>query len=218
MEFAIGLLSSAAVSGFLTATLIWLSRSWISERLKNSIRNEYDQKLETHKAQLKAQSDLEIEKFRSTLSMNVKEHEVRFAGLHEKRGEVIAELYGLLVEAVWDASKYASPLEMEGEPSRSEKYATAMKAITTFYRFFAKNRIYLPESLCDKLETFVEEMRSKAINLNVHEWEQGASVPGHLHRDRIEAWSATWAYFEKEAPKAKKAMEDALRALLGSET
>lgn len=36
------------------AILVWLSKNWISERLKQSIEHEYSQKLEIHKAKLKA--------------------------------------------------------------------------------------------------------------------------------------------------------------------
>jgi hypothetical protein len=41
------------VSGGATgALLVWLLRGWISERLQQSIRHEYSQKLENHKAEL----------------------------------------------------------------------------------------------------------------------------------------------------------------------
>ena len=89
-------LSSATVSVALSGILLWLTKSWISERLKNSIKSEYDQKLETHKAQLKAQSDVEIEQLKSRLNRTALEHQVRFTNLDEKRAEVIAETYSLL--------------------------------------------------------------------------------------------------------------------------
>src|SRR5690349_12172270 len=61
-----------------SGTVVFLFRSWISERLKQSIQHEYDQKLrtiaheydqklETHKAQLKCQTDIEIEKLKAQL-------------------------------------------------------------------------------------------------------------------------------------------------------
>jgi len=51
------ILSSAGVSALLSAGLIFLARNWLSERIKGAIKNEYDQKLESHKAQLRAQND-----------------------------------------------------------------------------------------------------------------------------------------------------------------
>lgn len=56
----LNIISSAAVSGALSGALIWLSRNWISERLKNSIKHEYDQKLEAHKAKLKIENDVAL--------------------------------------------------------------------------------------------------------------------------------------------------------------
>jgi hypothetical protein len=44
----LNILSGAAAG----AILVWLLRGWISERLKQSIRHEYSQKLETYKAEL----------------------------------------------------------------------------------------------------------------------------------------------------------------------
>jgi hypothetical protein len=46
------------------AILTWLLRNWISERLKQSIRHEYAEKLEAHKAQLKVDIDIRIERIR----------------------------------------------------------------------------------------------------------------------------------------------------------
>ena len=59
-EFLLEILTSATVSSILSGLLIWMTKSWIAERLKNSIKSEYDQKLETHKAQLKGIMDIEI--------------------------------------------------------------------------------------------------------------------------------------------------------------
>lgn len=74
LDFTIQLISSAAVSASLSAFLILLTKSWISERLKNSIKNEYDAKLETHKAQLKADADIQAERLRAQLSIAATEH------------------------------------------------------------------------------------------------------------------------------------------------
>lgn len=68
-DLAISIISSAAVSGLLSAGLIWLSKTWIAERMKNAIKHEYDEKLETHKALLKAQSDVSLERLRCDLQI-----------------------------------------------------------------------------------------------------------------------------------------------------
>lgn len=61
------ILASAGVSAALVSLLIWFSKQWISTRLKNSIQHEYDQKLESLKSQLKAQSDVALVELRAAI-------------------------------------------------------------------------------------------------------------------------------------------------------
>lgn len=56
-QFAVTLLTSVGVSALLSAALVWLARTWISERLRTSIQHEYDQKLASINAALKMQGD-----------------------------------------------------------------------------------------------------------------------------------------------------------------
>jgi hypothetical protein len=59
-DFAINMLSSATFSSLVTGILAFLGRDWISQRLKNSIKHEYDSKLATHKANLDAANQVAI--------------------------------------------------------------------------------------------------------------------------------------------------------------
>jgi len=69
------------LSGGLSAAVVFLLRNWISERMRASIQHEYDQKLETLKAQLKADSETTIEKVKAELIqsresiVSVREHD-----------------------------------------------------------------------------------------------------------------------------------------------
>lgn len=226
-DFLWTVLASGAVSTLLTGALIFLSKTWITERLKNAIKHEYDAKLESHKAQLQAQNAIEIEgtkgrlsieteRLKSQLNITAVEHQVRFAGLHNKRAEVIAEVYRLLVQAYWDTSSFVSPMEIAGEPDKKQKYVTAMNALADFFRYFEKHRIYLPQDSCSNLEEFVREMRSKAIRFGTYIRYQDEGLPTHVYELKHEAWQNAWEYFEKEFPSARRALEKDLRDLLGS--
>lgn len=50
--FIIESLTSAVTGGILIAALAWLFRSWITERLKNAIKHEYDRDIEAYRAVL----------------------------------------------------------------------------------------------------------------------------------------------------------------------
>ena len=212
--FALQLLASFSASAILTAALVWLSKSWISERLKNAIQHEYDQKLETHKAQLSAHSAVETERLRSQLSMQATEHAVRFQGLHEKRASVIAEMYSLLVEAYWKASSFASPMEWAGEPDKQQKYTDAMNSFASFFQYFDKHQIYLPPGICTQIETFVREMRKMVIGFGVYLRHDEKTMPLESVNKKHDAWIEAWEYMDKEVPIARASLEAELRAIL----
>jgi len=88
--FALTLLSSAGVSVALSGAVIWLARSWIAERLRASIKHEYDEKLATLTASLNSKNDVHLALIRAdvdhhaervrTASASVTEaHKVAFA-------------------------------------------------------------------------------------------------------------------------------------------
>lgn len=93
-NFIITILSSAGLSGILTVFLLWLTKTWISDRLKISIKNEYDEKLETHKANLRAESGVELEKLKSNLQKEFN----RVSKVHEKEFEILPEVWMKLNE------------------------------------------------------------------------------------------------------------------------
>ena len=137
-EFLITIITSAAVSSALAGLLLWLMKSWISERLKNAIKNEYDQKLETHKSQLKAQSDIEIEKLRSNLSIAATEQNVKFSKLHNDRAEVIANTYSLLKEVFLTVEDYVKIFEPVGDKPIEERRQIAVDAHNEFRGYYPK--------------------------------------------------------------------------------
>ena len=59
-NFALTTATSAGISALLVAILGWLCRAWITERLKGSIKHEYDDRLEKLKAELKTQGDAHL--------------------------------------------------------------------------------------------------------------------------------------------------------------
>jgi hypothetical protein len=214
MNFAVSVLSSLTVSGFLTATLVWFAKSTISERIKNSIKSVYDEKLETHKAQLKADSDREIEKLRASLQLLATEHQVRFAGLYAKRADTIAESYDLLVTAFDKGAEFASPAQARPEDFNAN-YLNAMAAIQEFYKYFDRNRIYLPATLCARIVPLVDQMRGKVHVLGSYGSFDVISVDAARRSELMTAWSETWSYFTNEFAQSREQLENEFRKLLG---
>ena len=99
-DLILSIIASATASGLLAGILIWLSREWISTRLKTTIQHEYDQKLEIHKANLKAQSDLALLKLKTGLEKEATLHAAAHASFAEGQKAAI-ERKLIAVDELW---------------------------------------------------------------------------------------------------------------------
>jgi hypothetical protein len=166
---------------------------------------------------LKAKSDTAIEQLRSDLQLRTIEHEIRFARLHEKRAAVIAELYGHLVESLWEAESFLSPMEWAGEPDKKEKYRLANNKLVEFFRYFDKHRVYLPEELCASLEALAMEVRTHVIRFSVYLRYDDQSMLEHTRIEKDNAWNEGWDAIRNRVPKARRLLEQEFRRMLGAE-
>ncbi|MCK5875369.1 MAG: hypothetical protein KAG82_11805 [Alcanivoracaceae bacterium] len=66
-EFLITLFSSAGASSVLAGVIVFLSRNWLSERLRHSIKYEYDLKLAHLNNELKAESEKNVILLRNSI-------------------------------------------------------------------------------------------------------------------------------------------------------
>ena len=191
---------------------MWLTKSWISERLKNAIKNEYDEKLETHKSQLKAQTDVEIEKLKSSLSVAAAEQGVKFSTLHKDRAEVIANTYAFLKYVYITMQNYVKIFEPAGDKPRDERRQLAVEAHSAFRDYYPKKLIYLPASTADKLEAINSEL---VLTFNQFtftvDFQQGRG-------DYTDKWNEIFKKMNGEMQETLKELEYEFRKLLGDES
>jgi len=69
-DVILSIVSSLTLSGLLAAAVVFLARSWISQRLRSAIENEYARKLETYKARLSAEQELALERLKASNAEN----------------------------------------------------------------------------------------------------------------------------------------------------
>lgn len=206
MEIWQTILLAIGGNAVLVAVLGYLAKSLVSGLLAKDIKK--------FEVELQSKSSAAIVNLKSELHLAAIEHQVRFSKLHEKRAEVIADLYKHLVEAMWETESFVSPMKWIGEPSKKEKYITAMRKIAEFFRFFDQHRIYLPEKVCESLQAFIENLRSPAIEFGVYlEFEH---LEEHTAKEKREAWLKAWNLVKNDIPKAKQELESEFRGILGS--
>jgi len=155
--------------------------------------------------ELKARSDSTIERLKNELQIATIEHQIRFSRLHEKRGEVIAELYKKLVEAIDCTEIFSATADME-------KFPKTFRKIKEFTQFFDKHRIYFPESICLQLEDIGDKIRSPTIGLGVFSSMEQPN-PKIVH-EQFKAWKSAWKSIKEQVPSARKEIENEFRKIL----
>lgn len=225
-DFLLELVTSAAVSAVLTGLLLWLTRAWISERLKNAIKSEYDQKLETHKAQLRArtdadiethkvklisQMDVEVEQLKSSLSIAAAERHIKFSKLHEQRATVIADTYSLLKEVYVTLQDYVKIFEPAGDKPRDERRQIAADAHKKLRDFYPKKIIFLPQTAAEQLEKIDMEL---VKTFNEFAW----TIDFQRGAGDAMKWNEIFERMRGEMKVALGDLENEFRKLLGDES
>ena len=187
--------------------LCWLAKSLLEKLI---IRD-----TQQFESELKAKTDATIERLKNELQIRTIEHQVRFSRLDEKRASVIAQLNGLIAEILWEAESFLSPMQWVGEPPHKEKHRNAMNKLAEFFRFFDKHRIYLPPELCETLQDLVAEVRSHVIRLGVYGNSDDVTSDASTRAQKQKVWNDGWDVIKNQVPRARTALENEFRVLLG---
>lgn len=198
------------VLAFLSRELI---KTWLAKdvsRFKAEMKNTANRELEHLKHDLRLKGDLSIEQLRSELQLRVTEHQVRFQNLHEKRGVIIAELYGLVVDATTLTQRFITQM---GEQDRQKAYIETRESIIGLDQFFNRNRIYIPENVCTLVENLIAALQKPVVNVWVY---TGIEYPNaQTLAERKEAFKSAYESLRNDIPGVRQALEDEFRNVLG---
>ena len=100
-DLVTSIIASVTASSALAGIVIWLSREWISARLKTSIQHEYDQKLEAHKAHLKAENEVALLKLTTGLEREAALHAAAHASFAEGQKAAMERKLNA-IDKLWD--------------------------------------------------------------------------------------------------------------------
>ena len=212
-ELYIQIFTSLLVSGSLTSGLIWLTKSIISERLKNAIKHEYDEKLASHKSKLEAQSKLEIEELKSKLHVGANERNNKFQRLHEERANVVSETYALLKNVFITLNAYTKAYQSNGDPSIEERRDAARFAHQKYNSYYQTKLIYLPKHVTDKINSINSEF---ITTFNQFFFAVDSNIA--TGRQDIEKWMNITTKINGEIKEALEELECEFRNILGDES
>lgn len=146
----------------LVPTLLTL---YLNEKVKASVKNSFDEKLE----KLKKEHTKEISQFQTELDYLKSKENFKFTKLHEKRLEVLQNTFQFLNENLNLLASYISPIKFipdgkdydENEKLASQAYRDAHN---NFLKYFNFNSIYFDEDIENSLNNFFKES-SEIFNL-----------------------------------------------------
>jgi hypothetical protein len=144
----------------------------------------------------------DVETFKSSL----REHEIRFSRLHEKRAEVIAELYSHLTDSVESIDLlYPSwaPINLLHDEKKLIQMAhdKSYKLIS----YFDKNRIYFSEELVALIDIFAKDLREHVFRFELFKLDEKEKVNFDQAMKNV----------KEQIPQAMKVIEAEFRILLG---
>jgi hypothetical protein len=196
-QILITAVTNFAFTSVLVGALAFVGRSLIGRWI--------DKDVESYKARLQATNAKELERFRADLKLATFEHETRFAKLHERRAEVIAELHKRLVQVERSLPSM--------ESSEEKKSKTAIDNANEFWSYFEEHRIYLSADFCARItklhETFQEAYTELVTSPTVITSKHGSSA-----FDLLTQFTALYQIRE-EIPQLRQEIEDDFRKMLG---
>lgn len=213
-DFLEMVLTSTVVTGLALAVFTM----WIKSRIEQGIKAEYDVRLESHKAQLKREADLEVEKqkaeatrqlesLKSTLAVAAASRTTAFSNIYERRLNAIAAIHGKLVEVNRRLRSYVAQFEFAGMPSKDDRHQELVKAIEALEPSLLEHMLFLPKALSDRLAALRQEHIKLAnrFRLMVHDRNDDAA---------FNRWSEISDYCEGELKASMEDLEAAMRATL----
>ena len=188
------------------------------KKFEGDLQKAATSELERLKYELKSKGDASIEQLKSSLQQAATEHQVRFSTLHERRAQVIEEVYQRLIDVEKD---YGLFVLVDGHETDEKKQREARErnnqAMYDMSVFIEKRRIYLPPDVCTSLKAFLDIMWNNAINVGVFGAIGGDVPTAETVKERREAFRVAGEALRKEIPSARAALEVEFRKLLGAD-
>lgn len=159
--------------------------------------------------------DKNITAYKSELQSIAFERQVRFTKLHEKRAEIISELYAQLDDTHRDLRSFLNPVQWGSDVTVNKKERVAEESANKLIRHYRRNKIFLPLDVCDLIEAIIKDIHA-AWNI----YEVYVKIPSTTSPNAgadSNKWFESFKIVENKIPPVKQKLEGELRRLLGDE-
>jgi hypothetical protein len=154
-QILISLITNTLCTTTILVTLGFLGRTIIDRWIAKDIQKS---KIEIEKI-----TNIEIEKIRVSLDIEKFKSEIRFTKFHEKRIEIINEIYNKLTDEMANLRRICNILIDEKAKGQKLTFDTTI-GIDETWNYFKKNKIYFREDLATKIENhLIQAMAISAL-------------------------------------------------------
>lgn len=169
-------------------------------------------------------SDIIIENHKNKLDLLKIEHQVKFSKLSEERGQVIKELYNSLFELELKLSELTTIFQGPEWIKDESRVKNANEQLVKAKKLLEINRIFFPESLCNEIDTALNEARDviyimlqakNAAELREYYVKVGENVREKEGERPLDLWLKAQEKVNTQILEQRLALANSFRSLIG---
>ncbi|HTR41430.1 MAG TPA: hypothetical protein VMH87_07410 [Pseudomonadales bacterium] len=207
-------ITSSVGTGVLLSVIGFLARNTIIERIKYSIKYEYEKDLEQHKADLRRDYDVQIEKLKAELA----QQNFRYSEIFKHTAETIVRLYKKLLAVLGAAENYTEflgePLGEHKSSDKKELLSILQNKLEEFYEDYIPNKIYLPRDTMDKITLLMKTLKTLLRRHSMVRTMEEQQLPDPKIQERISEVDK----LREDIPNLLLELENNFQSLLGLPT
>ncbi|MEP5254363.1 MAG: hypothetical protein ABJQ39_04825 [Winogradskyella arenosi] len=194
----------------LIGTLLTL---YFTEKVKGKVKIGFDKKLE----ELKKVHNIELSKFQAEINALKSKENFKFTKLHEKRFNILENIYQLLNKNISELHYYILPVKSTPDGMTFEEHEDKLQlnfanAHNNFAEFYSNSKIYLDNNITSLIDNYLKEISQIYNDYNQNHFLRKLGDKPNPEISKI-AYSAYKKIPDKIIP-IKKEIEESFRELL----
>ena len=151
----------------------------------------------------------DIEKYKAELEQQNFEHRERFSTIHQRRAEVIANLYGKIARTKSVTADLVGIFQQGGQ-SLLQKKEKASEVYNDMASYFYENRLFLPKTTAERAENLINTLKEILIEFDASQMGNDEYKP-----DPSGLWKQSYQKLRDEVPPILEELEEEFKEILG---
>jgi hypothetical protein len=157
--------------------------------------------------QVKHELELTKVKFQSDIDRAALEHQIRFSWYHQRKAELIANVYALLNDVIEYTKQMVSPMQSGDDAARQEHAKATVELYNKLAAEYWGKKIFLEKDVCEKVERVVQTTRAAMIDFEI-------SQDPQMKDTRL--WAKAYKSMDKDIPPLMAELEEKFRTMLSN--